>query len=353
MPKLTVLMPVYNAEKFLAPAMESILQQTFTDFEFLILDDGSTDSSIEIIQSYRDPRIRFYRNEQNMGISPTLNKGIELARAEFIARMDADDIAYPERLQKQYDYLETHPDCSLVSSLVRVISEEGQFIRQDKFRSDYFYYNLTFICWIYHPTVVYRKKAVEAVNMYTAAYSEDYELFWQLTRRFKFYNLPEVLLDYRVTSQSLHQVLRKQEYQAAQQDQLLRNFRYYAGSSYTLPESFIECLQHNFQPLLTEQSTRQVLACLQQLDYLTQQILIKENVNRDATAIREAAQYKRRFILMYFAANLPLFKGLGLVLKTGSFGILLKMLKSTIIRLLPPSILTSPRRITNAAPATS
>src|SRR5690242_19294735 len=95
-PLVTVLMPVYNAEKYLAEAIDSILQQTLTNFEFIIIDDGSSDRSISIIQSYNDPRIRFIRNEQNMGISKTLNRGIEMAAAELIARMDADDISYPE-----------------------------------------------------------------------------------------------------------------------------------------------------------------------------------------------------------------------------------------------------------------
>jgi len=108
-PLVTVLMPVYNAERFLSEAMDSILNQTLINFEFLIIDDGSHDSSLKIIRSYDDPRIRLVQNEKNLGISATLNKGINLASADLIARMDADDISYPERLQKQYDYLKrTH-----------------------------------------------------------------------------------------------------------------------------------------------------------------------------------------------------------------------------------------------------
>ncbi|WP_242922468.1 glycosyltransferase family 2 protein [Pontibacter liquoris] len=330
-PRITVLMPVYDAAKFLREAIDSMLQQTFTDFELLILDDGSRDESVAIVQSYTDPRIRFYQNEQNLGISPTLNKGIELAAAPYIARMDADDISYPDRLQKQYDYLLAHPDCAMVSSLVRVISEDGKFIRQDVFESAYYYYNLTFICWIYHPTVMYRKDAVQEVGMYTAAYSEDFELFWQLSRKYKIYNLPEVLLDYRVTDQSLHQVLRKEEYAQAQQEQLLRNFRYYAGEQYTLPESYVECLQHNFAPLLAEQSISSVLACIRELDRLTGYMLAKENVNRDVAAMKMAAMYKRRFIARYFLENLPPHKGIPLFIKLGYSKYLLKKLKKKLL----------------------
>ena len=101
MARLSVLMPVYNAEKFLAEAIDSILQQSFSDFEFIIIDDCSTDSSVAIIESYKDVRIRLYRNDSNSGISYSLNRGIELATTELIARMDADDVSYPQRMQIQ------------------------------------------------------------------------------------------------------------------------------------------------------------------------------------------------------------------------------------------------------------
>ena len=115
-PLVTVLMPVYNGEKYLREAMDSILKQTLTNFEFLIIDDGSKDSSVKIINSYNDPRIKLVKNEINLGISKTLNRGIELASAELIARMDADDISYPSRLQKQYDYFTNNPECALLST---------------------------------------------------------------------------------------------------------------------------------------------------------------------------------------------------------------------------------------------
>lgn len=331
MPQLTVLMPVYNAEKYLAEAIDSILQQSFSDFEFIIIDDGSADRSVAIAQSYADSRIRFIQNEKNLGISATLNKGIELAATDYIARMDADDISYPGRLEKQFAYMQAHPDCAMVSSLVNVISENGQLLRKDKFESDYFYYNLTFICWIYHPTVMYLKKAVKEVGMYAVPYAEDFELFWQLTRKFKFYNLPEVLLDYRVTGQSLHQVLKKQEYAEAQRAQLLRNFRYYAGNDYTIPDSYVECLQHNFQPLLSERSVTSALACIKELDKLTACILAKENVNRNPVAIKKAANYKRRFIVSYLSRHLPRSKGLSLLLQAGYPDLLYKIAKRNLM----------------------
>jgi glycosyltransferase involved in cell wall biosynthesis len=103
-PLLTVLMPVYNAEQYLPEAIDSILQQTLEDFELLIIDDASVDSSVQIIRNYTDKRIRLIINETNLGISATLNKGIELCCTELIARMDADDLSYPTRLPKHYVY---------------------------------------------------------------------------------------------------------------------------------------------------------------------------------------------------------------------------------------------------------
>jgi glycosyltransferase involved in cell wall biosynthesis len=327
MPTLTVLMPVYNSAKFLDQAIESILNQSLKDFEFIIIDDCSTDNSVAIIEGYNDTRIRFYKNESNLGISATLNKGIELANSEWIARMDSDDISYPDRLQRQYDFISQHPEGALFSCWARVIDQEGRFVRQDNFRSEYYYYNLTFICWIYHPTVIYRKTAVKEVGMYSVPYAEDFELFWQLSRKYKIYNIAEVLLDYRVTDQSLHQVLRKNEYRHAQMDQLLRNFRFFAGNNYFLPQSYIDCLQHNFQPLLAENSVAKIISCIYELDFLTDCILKKENVNRDVEAIKAAAFYKRRFIISFFADNLPVYKSVLLLARLKCF----KMLRQLII----------------------
>ena len=105
-PLVSVLMAVYNGEKYLLEAIESILNQTYTNFEFLIINDGSTDSTEEIILSYSDQRIRYIKNEQNLKLIASLNKGLDLAKGKYIARMDADDISLPDRLEKQVNFLE-------------------------------------------------------------------------------------------------------------------------------------------------------------------------------------------------------------------------------------------------------
>ena len=120
-PLVTVLMAVYNGEKYLREAIESILDQTYTNFEFLIINDGSSDRTEEIILSYNDKRIRYIKNEQNLKLIASLNKGLDLAKGEFIARMDADDISLPERLEKQINFLEKHPEIGLLGSWVRTL----------------------------------------------------------------------------------------------------------------------------------------------------------------------------------------------------------------------------------------
>ncbi len=114
-PKVTVLTPVYNREQYIATAIESVLAQSFTDFELLLIDDGSTDGSAEILRSYTtDPRVRVVRNEQNLGIPQTRNRGIDLARGEYVAMLDSDDWAYPCRLETQVAFLDRHRDVAVV-----------------------------------------------------------------------------------------------------------------------------------------------------------------------------------------------------------------------------------------------
>src|SRR2546423_6687976 len=124
-PRVSVLMPVYDVAKYLREAIDSILGQTFTDFEFIIIDDASTDRSAEIINSYNDPRIRFIQNEKNVGLIATLNRGLDLAYGEYLARMDQDDVSLPERLAKQVAFMETASDVAASGTWARDIDDKG------------------------------------------------------------------------------------------------------------------------------------------------------------------------------------------------------------------------------------
>jgi glycosyltransferase involved in cell wall biosynthesis len=302
-PKISVLMPVYNAAKFLNESIESILNQTFFEFEFIIIDDGSTDQSVDIIKEFNDPRIVLLRNERNLGISETLNKGILLAKSELIARMDADDISHPSRLQKQYDYMMRNPDCALLSSWARVVSEDLKFVRLERYRSKFYYYNLIFECWMYHPTIMFRKKEVQEVGMYSMPYSEDFDLFWKMSRKFKIGNIPEALVDYRLSSTSLNVVLKKDEYEEANKRNVLRNIRHYLGDDLEISDTVMECLRHNFDPILKDFDSFE--SCLTILDKITKRLLEEPNPNRNNKDILDAHYYKRQFIIREVARRLP------------------------------------------------
>jgi glycosyltransferase involved in cell wall biosynthesis len=297
MPRVTVLMPVFNASLYLREAIDSILRQTLTDLEFLIIDDGSTDSSVEIIRQYTDPRIRLLFNEHNIGISATLNRGIKESASALIARMDADDISYPDRLEKQVRHIEADSDCGLLSSWARVVTDALEPVRVEKYHHEFYYYNLNFECWIYHPTVIFRKNAVEKAGMYSKPFSEDYDLFWKMAREFRISNLDEVLLDYRLSPTSLNTVTKKAEYDIANRENVIRNLRYYMGPDYDIPEDWLECLRHNFSQIVLHKRNQPILDCLRELDRITAAISTTPNINLKKADVLHAARHKKDFII--------------------------------------------------------
>ena len=204
-PAVTVLMPVYNGARYLREALESILAQTCTDFEFLVIDDGSTDGSPDLVAAYRDERIRLVRRERNMGLIATLNEGLQLARADLVARMDADDVAHPERLERQLAVLKAHPGLVLVGSDLEIIDAAGVPVGYEPkpVEDAGLKLALSVICAIAHPTVVFRRDAVLKVGGYREEFhaAEDYDLWTRLAGEGEFGNLPLPLLKYRINPQ--------------------------------------------------------------------------------------------------------------------------------------------------------
>ncbi|HET9488121.1 MAG TPA: glycosyltransferase [Chryseosolibacter sp.] len=327
-PRVTILMPVYNARRFLREAIDSILIQSFKPFELLIIDDGSTDDSAAIVSSYADPRIRLVRNGRNLGITATLNKGISMASCELIARMDADDISHPQRIQKQFGYMKRNPKCALLSTWARVISEDKEFITEQRYRENFYYYNLTFECWIYHPTIMFRKSAVEEVGKYRMTYSEGHDLFWRMSTRFPIANLSEPLVDYRITSSRVNTVLRRSEYERAGEQNVLRNIRYYMGEDFQMSHTSLECLRHNFRPMVTHYNLSTVLETLATLDAVTERIKQRENANRDIRAIERARSFKRKFILTELGNALPLRQATEMLIRARAWVVLFNLLRS-------------------------
>ncbi len=208
MPKVTVLMAVYNCEQYLREAVESILGQTFQDFDFLIINDGSTDSTREVILSYDDPRIRLVDNEQNLGLTRSLNRGLELAQGEFIARQDGDDISEPERLSKQVTFLEAHPEVALLGTWYKKIDAQGNLIglRDLPCDSTQILWGILFFCPLIHSSIMLRKSPVlNQVGFYNESfsYAQDYELWSRISQHFPVGNLNEYLVRYRVNPSSM------------------------------------------------------------------------------------------------------------------------------------------------------
>jgi len=200
MPKVSVLMPVYKTnEKYLREAIESILTQTFSDFEFLILDDYPEDSRETIVKSYADKRIKYIKNEQNMGITPSRNKLIKMAKGEYLAVMDHDDISLPDRFEKEVAYLDEHPEVGVVSCFHKRIVSHQQLIypieNDDIIRSI-----VKGACCVLHPASMIRKQILIENNVcYEEEYSpcEDFMLWARLIEYTKFHNIPEFLFLYR------------------------------------------------------------------------------------------------------------------------------------------------------------
>jgi glycosyltransferase involved in cell wall biosynthesis len=204
-PKLSVILPCYNAAEFLPKAISSILAQTFTGFELIIIDDGSTDSSTEIISKQKDPRIRVIRNEKNLGLIETLNIGFASAKGEYIARMDADDISRPERFEKQLAFLEKNTATGVCGTWMHMI-HNNKVYKHRYLTSDLIKSALVFNNPIVHPSVMMRKSIISAgTKGYDPAYphGEDYALWISLLDKTNFAVLDEPLIEYRAHAQQV------------------------------------------------------------------------------------------------------------------------------------------------------
>lgn len=209
-PRVTVLMSVYNAEKYLHQAIRSILDQTWADFEFLIINDGSTDRTHHILSSYTDSRVRVVDFSVNRGLTGSLNRGLRLARGKLIARQDADDLSHPTRLEKQVAFMDAHSDVQLLGTQQRRIDAEGQFHHGALLRhacSDgALRMELMFGNPFVHSSVMFRRDVVwDEFQGYDESYTraQDYELWSRIARKYGVRNLPQTLIDRRLHRNSL------------------------------------------------------------------------------------------------------------------------------------------------------
>ena len=236
-PLVTVLLPVYNAEKFLRESIDSILNQTYQNFEFLLINDGSTDTSREIILNYTDARIRYLENEKNIGLIQTLNRGIAEAKGSYIARMDADDVSRADRLIKQVDFLESNPSYGMVGSWCSVINTSKKIEYHTSHASLQFAL-LNYCCFV-HPSVMLRKSVLIENQFYFDSHfvhSEDYELWTRLLTKTKAANLPDYLLSYREHEYQISSIYREE--QLAMFSDIIRNYLQRLDAE--IPEIFIQ-----------------------------------------------------------------------------------------------------------------
>jgi len=202
-PKVAVLMSVFNDQGYLADAVESILGQTYADFEFLIIDDGSAEPVEGLLKSYGDPRIAIHR-QQNMGLTRSLNRGLRLCSGRYVARMDADDVSVPTRLEAQVKELDSDPNLDLVGSSFDVVDASGDLLERKQLITDPLYrlWRLQFHNNYGHGTIMMRKERVMDVGMYdeTLSYAQDYDLWSRLSRKGNTKILPQVLYRYRMVN---------------------------------------------------------------------------------------------------------------------------------------------------------
>lgn len=231
-PPISVLMPAYNAERYIALAIESMLAQTFKDFEFVIVDDGSTDNTWSIIQEFakRDNRVVPVKHKKNLKICEALNTGIGRARGKYIARMDADDWSYPDRLEKQYKFMEENPEIVISGGSIEIcdinlktLNKRGYNLTDRAIRKKLFRYSP--FC---HPATIFRTAAVREAGGYAGQLydAEDYELYFKLGLHGNFGNLPDTLLKLRTRAGSVSQS------RAPRQERLTLYIRLKAATEY-------------------------------------------------------------------------------------------------------------------------
>jgi len=260
-PIITVLMAVYNGEKCLNHTIESILNQTFTDFEFLIINDCSTDRTVDVIRSYNDNRICVHNNETNIGQTESLNVGLNLAKGKYIARMDADDYAMPKRLERQYNYITEHPEYSVVGTDCLVIDESNAKRSISKGHSKYEDIILKLLTGspINHVSVLMNREDITNVGGYNCEYRiiADLDLWSRLVRKgYKITTLHDVLSAYRLSGGS-YSYRNNAKAVKEKTDILYENIKYF--SDYPVNKESVEQLINRFSDEFVNMSVESVL----------------------------------------------------------------------------------------------
>jgi len=246
-PKVSVVTPVYNAEKYIAETMDSIINQSFHDFEFILVDDCSTDGTAEIIERYAkdDERIKLYRNEKNLGIAGNRNKGISFATGKYIVWADADDVSVKERLQLQYDFMESHPKVGICGGFLQFFDYTGdkgirKYAPDDtSLRKTIFRYSP-----VAQPSAIIRKSCLDEAGKYDLAWppAEDLDMSFRIGSKYEFANIQQILIRYREHPNSAtFKKLKKMELSTI----AIRNkYSRVSGYTMTFADKVYNCLQY-------------------------------------------------------------------------------------------------------------
>lgn len=317
-PEISVLLSVYNGEKYICAAVESMLQQTYSDFEFVIVDDGSRDSTAELLRRYSDQRIRIVTNEKNLGLTKSLNIGLRESCGKYIARIDADDYAKPDRLQKQYDFMQRFSGVGFLATWAHVVDEQDAIVSvlNTRLSAEDIYYTIYFRNCIVHSSVMYDRELILSIGGYdeTISMGQDCELWYRVSKVTQMHMLCEPLVTVRVTSESIS--TRYRVPQRALAASIVKK-RLQTLTGYPLTDNEIQVLQYH----VFETFDDDLVAVLKHLDRINNAILTKEavffsNLGLRVRKITYAMKQKRRNLLyLYFQSHNPI-KGIAAIVGT-------------------------------------
>lgn len=245
-PKISVIMPAYNAGKFIVESIESVLNQTYKNFELLIIIDVSNDDTERIVKEYaaKDKRVKLLRNVKEKSVAGAINTGLENACGEYIARADADDINRPYRFEKQLQYLKSHPDIAFLGGGYAPFNENGHrldiFHPTSSVEITWKFISNSYFC---HPTVIFRKEVFETLGGYPNVEAEDFAYFSEVVKKFKCANLPAILIDYRESLSNRSNSVADKIADSVKR-QAIKNYAYYAGNKENF-ELFFEYQNRN------------------------------------------------------------------------------------------------------------
>lgn len=302
-PKVSVLMSAYNAATHIQSAINSVLNQTFTDWELLVIDDGSTDQTSTILQTFHDPRLRLLKNNLNIGLTKSLNLALRQARGEYVARLDADDLSLPERFSQQVHFLDRHPEIVLVGTLAKLIDSEGSLFDYQKTPTDpdIIKFSLLFGNPITHSSIMFSRKIVLDLGGYNEQfrYAQDFDLYSRLVQKHRIAILPELLVKYRRHSQSI--TLHQNSRQSAEDFALRTVFNNIQQYLAITPEDFLLIKQGLLIKNRPSLSPIQTLRTMNLLRRIWRQYLKKERLSLETIKkIRPLYHRRQKNILKRF-----------------------------------------------------